>query len=510
MNSNNFPLILDCTLRDGGYYTNWDFNEDLVTTYFSALNKLPIDVIEIGYRSPPKGNYSGRHFYLPAFVIEKIKAQTNKDLAIILNEKDVRTDKVKPLLKPCIGQIKMVRLAVAPENFDRGIELSAAVKELGFQVAFNLMYASKWEVQFPTISQVKALNIACDYFYVVDSYGGLFPEDVERIFTYLKSELTIGLGFHGHNNLEMALANSLAAIQNGADIIDATIDGMGRGAGNLKTELLLSILYQRNKLEVKFDVLLEVLEAFLELKPKYNWGTNLPYMVSGSFSLPQNKVKEQVNKRYFSLDNIIHNVTGKGEKLSKVLNINVFSPLEKSSKVFIIGGGSSAEQHKIAIQEFLKDNPKIPIIFASSKNTNIFKGLENPQIHLIPGKELQRLKNYLSPEELEARFLVIPPEHQHSEDLNNLVFYKLLPEEEYYFPDSVTEYCLKTAKAFKAKEVYLIGYDGYGNIFNKAQQELFIENEMVFRHYQQENLRIMSVTPTEYTIRKTSIYSFFK
>ena len=124
------------------------------------------------------------------------------------------------------------------------------------------MYASKWEDGFPKISQIKSLNEFCDYFYVVDSYGGLFPMDVNRIFNYLKVELKIALGFHGHNNLEMALANTLEAANCGAGILDATIDGMGRGAGNLKTELLLSVLYQRRKIDVNFDILHEVRETF--------------------------------------------------------------------------------------------------------------------------------------------------------------------------------------------------------------------------------------------------------
>lgn len=504
----NKVSILDCSLRDGGYYTNWDFDKKLVDDYLLAMNKLPVDIIEIGYKSPTKQNYSGAYFYLPDFIIEGIKTKTNKDLAIILNEKDIKLTEVETLLKTIIGHIKMIRLAVAPNNLDRGLKLAKRVKELGFQVAFNLMYASKWDEHFPDSNQIKSLNNNCDYFYVVDSYGGLFPEDVNRIFNYLKSELDIKVGFHGHNNLEMALANSLEAIRCGANIIDVTIDGMGRGAGNLKTELLLSVLYKRNGLQLDFDILHKVREAFLQLKPKYNWGTNLPFMVSGNFSLPQNEVMDQVSKRYFSLNNIIHKVTGKNKKEEIKPDADVFMPLKESSTVIIVGGGESAEDHKKAIREFLMTNPELPVIFSSSKNINVFKNLENPQIHLIPGNEIQRLKNYLTREDLDDRFLVLPPNSEYNEYLMYSKFYELA-EDEYFFSDSVTEYCLKAAKAFKAKKIYLIGYDGYGNLFNKAQQELFEENERVFKHYEQESLKIIALTPSEYNIEKSSIYSFF-
>lgn len=501
-------LILDCTLRDGGYYTNWDFDEHLVDTYLKAMNNLPIDIIEIGYRSPTKEVYAGGHFYLPDFLIKRIKTQTDKNLAIILNEKDVKASDAKELLKPCINKIKLVRLAVAPQNFDRGIELAAKVKELGFEVAFNLMYASKWEDGFPNISQIKSLNEFCDFFYVVDSYGGLFPKDVNRIFNYLKAKLKIALGFHGHNNLEMALANTLEAANCGADILDATIDGMGRGAGNLKTELLLTVLYQRRIVDVNFDVLYEVRESFLKLKFKYNWGTNLPYMVSGSFSLPQNRVMDQVNKRYISLNNIISEVTPNKKKSTIKSNFNAFKPSKETPEVLVVGGGNSVEIHKTAIREFLKANPSLPVILASSKNSNVFKNLVNPTIHLIPGKELQRLMDKISQEEFKKKILISPPGFKFAEDFENTSFYKLPEERTYYFPDSVTEYCLVVAEVFKAEKIFLSGYDGYGNLMNKAQQELFEENESVFKHYQKKDFEITALTPSEYNIEKSSIYSF--
>src|SRR5688500_12545167 len=99
--------ILDCTLRDGGYYTNWDFNRNLVELYYSSFNELPVDYLEIGYRSNPMKEYLGEYFYCPAYVLEEAKQRSNKKLVIILNEKDVRTEHVKKLLQPCAGLITM-------------------------------------------------------------------------------------------------------------------------------------------------------------------------------------------------------------------------------------------------------------------------------------------------------------------------------------------------------------------------------------------------------------------
>ena len=109
--------ILDCTLRDGGYYTNWDFNKDLVSVYCKAMESLPIDYVEIGYRSPPIEGYLGEYFYCPEYVMQKMKEMMpSKKLAILLNEKDIKLSNVNKLLSPCKDYITMVRIALNPAN----------------------------------------------------------------------------------------------------------------------------------------------------------------------------------------------------------------------------------------------------------------------------------------------------------------------------------------------------------------------------------------------------------
>ena len=498
--------ILDCTLRDGGYYTEWDFDESLLDIYLEAMNKLPINFIEIGYRSVFKQKYAGAHFYLPEYLIDKIKSKTKKDLSVILNEKDVRLEDLEGLLKVCSGKIKLIRLAVAPVNFERGIKLAKKIKKMGFQVAFNLMYASKWESNYPEKSQLFTLNSTCDYFNIVDSYGALFPEDIRKIFKHLNEHLTITIGFHGHNNLEMALINSLEAIKCGAKIIDTTIDGMGRGAGNLKTELLLSVLYRRKQMSVDFDILNEARKAFLELKKEYNWGTSLPYMVSGSFSLPQDKVKAQVEKRYFSLNKIIENLIESPADENFFADFETFNPSFFNAEVLIVGGGELVKKHQEGLKEYLLDNPYVPVIYASSKNAGIFLELKNPQIHLIPGREFQRLKKEVPKKMLRERTLILTPTTQVLDDLKKLLSFKLPAQEKNIFPNSVTEYCLKVAQKLKVKRLRLTGYDGYGKFIRKGQQELFGENEMLFKEYGRE-MEIESITPSEYTVKNISVYS---
>ena len=139
--------ILDCTIRDGGYYTNWDFDQNIVNTYLVSFNHLPVEYLEVGYRSEAMGDYLGEYFYCPVETLQRIKKLSNKKLVIILNEKDVRASDVKALLSPIIGLVTMVRMAIDPKNFERALSLAAEVKRLGFEVAFNVMYMSRGQMK---------------------------------------------------------------------------------------------------------------------------------------------------------------------------------------------------------------------------------------------------------------------------------------------------------------------------------------------------------------------------
>ena len=279
--------ILDCTLRDGGYYTNWDFSSDVVKTYIETTNKLPVDYLEVGYRNKPTKEYMGKFGYTPVSILKKLRKSSNKKLAVMLNEKSTLPEDLDELLTPIKGLADMVRLAVDPKNFERAVVLAKAVKAMGFEVAFNTMYMSKWSTEYKGfLDNLSEINGVADLFCMVDSFGGITPSEVREITTKVKANTTCAVGFHGHNNLQLGLINTLTGIECGVDFVDATALGMGRGAGNLNMELLLTYL-KNEGLEVDFNVLGDYVSNFQPLLDEYQWGTNLPYMISGANRIPQ-------------------------------------------------------------------------------------------------------------------------------------------------------------------------------------------------------------------------------
>ncbi len=515
-NIKNFE-ILDCTIRDGGYYTNWDFSDDTVDVYIEAFNDLPVEFIEIGYRSNPMNTYLGRFFYCPIHELKRIREKCRKKLAIILNEKDVREGDVENLLAPCIGLIDMVRIAVDPQNIERAVGLAKAVKKHGFIVAFNVMYMSEWSENEEFIENLKLIGDDLDYFYMVDSFGGVTPDDVEFIFNKIRPILKSKIGFHGHNNLELALINSLKAIELGADIIDATVLGMGRGAGNLKTELLLTFLQSKDIVKFDFNKLSLVIDEFAILHKQYDWGTNLPYMVSGANSLPQKMVMEWVTKRFYSFNSILRALSNQsvGQRDNIQLPPFDFGRYRNHKKALIVGGGSSIREHSTALIQFLNENEDILVIHASAKNGLHFKSLNNQQIFCLIGNEGYRLESVFDKQEFSSNMTCILPPYprkmgtyipdifkDNSFEIEKIDFVK-------DYENSHTSLAIQTAIELKIESLYLAGYDGYLNsMMDKKEQELFMENSNLFELAKNNISEIKSLSPTKYeNVETISIYS---
>lgn len=511
--------IVDCTLRDGGYYTNWDFDGNLTLNYFQAMEKLPVSYVEIGYRSLVHDGYKGEYNYCPDYILEYARQQMpTKKIGIMLNEKEVRPDDLEQLLSSCKGKLDIIRMAVGPANIKRAGETAARIKAMGFEMGFNVMYVSKWMTEYPDfMTEVANLNGKVDSFSMVDSYGGIFPEEVETITRHLRTVLQCKIGFHGHNNTELAFANTLAAIKAGCEIIDTTITGMGRGAGNMKTELLLSYLSSKEGVALDFNSLSTTVADFERLKEKYGWGTNLPYMVSGFNSLPQKDVMDWVTRRFYSINSILQALHNMKDKKGDNLKLPIFNA-EKShfDIALIVGGGPSGATCATAIKQLIKKqaDKKVCIIHASSKNAGYYNDIDIPQFFCLVGNEGHRLEKVFANFDLNKISCVLPsyprkmgtyiPQQlvDKSFELKEVTFSTL-------YKDSHTALALQTAIELAANDIYIAGYDGYDGLINENERILTSENEYLLSQIvkTRPDMEIATITATKYQgVKNLSVY----
>ena len=510
--------ILDCTLRDGGYYTNWDFDKDLVKTYCKSMESLPIDYVEVGYRSIPLEGYLGEYFYCPDFVMKELKEMMpSKKLVIILNEKDIRASHVPELLKPCQEYISMVRIAVDPANFGRAIELAKAIKVMGFEVAFNVMYMSEWKEDNSFLDLLEGLDNTIDYFYMVDSFGGVFQEDVTGIINLVKSKTNVKLGFHGHNNLEMALANTITAMKEGCEIIDATITGMGRGAGNLRTELLITYLSSKGYKGITFGDLSVTVALFEDMKKEYGWGTNLPYMFSGAYSLPQKQVMEWVGMNRYPIASIVNALHNKKSFVDDNLSLPNLESKEKGKDVLIVGGGNSVRENNQALRVFLQQNKDLKVIHTGLKYISNFKKVENDQYYALVGFEGDKLLDAIEGIDVSNKKFIYPP---HPRKMGTLITEKTISSSYELSSidftkasdDSPLAIAIQLAINLKVENIYIVGFDGYDTNINKSQFKLVQENQNVFLDLLSiKEINLLSLTPSKYEkLKNSSIYSLLK
>lgn len=507
--------ILDCTLRDGGYYTNWDFSPTIVSNYIRAMNKLPIDYIEIGYRNNPCKEYLGKFGYTPVSVLKHLRENCMKKLAVMLNEKNTLPSDLVCLLKPIQGLVDMVRIAIDPQNFDRAILLAQAVKNMGFEVGFNVMYMSKWSEMDGFLPKLKNLDGVVDLFCMVDSFGGITPIEVKTILTEVRKYTSVPVGFHGHNNLQLSLINTLTAIEGGIDYVDATITGMGRGAGNLKMELLLTYLNKHNGLKVDFNVLGNVITSFAPLKEKYGWGTSLPYMLSGANNIPQKEVMEWVTNRVYSFNSIVRALDNRKNHAKDNARFPLLKVADKYDCVLIIGGGDNAAEHKEAIKTFILSRPKTAIVFATARQAKSYIGLNVPIYYCLVGNEGHRLEQNVGADKFVGTCILPPyPRTMGTEvpefaarstfELGQIDFIN-------QYKDSVTTIALQLAMTLTDKEIYLVGYDGYpGNVLSEKEVSLTNENKVIFEAFAATKGYVLkSLTPSIYKeLNVESVYQF--
>lgn len=508
--------ILDCTLRDGGYYTNWDFDSSIVNAYVSNLNDLPIHYIELGYRNKSKTEYMGEFAYCPIVTLRHIRSLTKKRLAIMLNEKDLCIEDLNLLLLPILGIVDMVRIAVDPVNLDRAIILAQKVKNMGFEVSFNMMYMSTWDTIDNFYKKIHQLNNVVDVFCMVDSFGSMTPQSVKDTIENVRMHTKCTLGFHGHNNLQLALINSLTALEQGVEIIDATMLGMGRGAGNLNVELLLTYLNKHHDLKVDFNRLGDTIQIFEPLREKYNWGTNLPYMLSGANSIPQKDVMEWVQNRIYSFNSIVRALDNRKSQMDDNAKYPVLDVGIKYQNILIVGGGETVVKHIAAILTFVKTY-NVALVFATTRYANLFEHTDAPKYYCLLGNESKRFSSNVNFQKTFNNTCVLPPYprmmgtdvprevHNNTCELPQISFISK-------YEDSCTTLAVELAHLLNTDGgcIYVIGYDGYYNhMLSEKELTLNRENEEIFETYATwSKYRIVSLFPTIYkSLEIKSIYN---
>jgi len=313
MHNSTSPSItfLDCTLRDGGYYTDWDFNISQAQEYIDNLAFGGVDVIELGFRFTPKTKYVGPFAYTSEALLSQLQLPSNVQFGVMINASDYltktwRQDLEASFVKASDTAVGLVRIAAHIGQVMDCVDMVAWLKCAGYDVGFNIMQISQADdTQITTlVARLEAEFINFEALYFADSLGNLTPEDVTRIVGLFRANSAKPVGFHGHDNIGLGVANSLAALDAGATWVDATITGMGRGAGNTQTEYLALEMSRRGWHDFSdLDIQRAATGWLMDLKHECEWGTNIFYYEAGLRSLHPSYVQQMISsKKYQPID----------------------------------------------------------------------------------------------------------------------------------------------------------------------------------------------------------------
>jgi 4-hydroxy 2-oxovalerate aldolase len=295
--------VLDCTIRDGGLINNYQFSKDFVKAVYRATCDAAVDVVELGKKLEESDEYTREKYGAWNFcddddlkeVIDSYDSEYRPLVAVMYDVGRVDVNKLQPRDQ---GPIDMVRVACYVHQIDKGIDLIRRCKDLGYETTINIMAASA-AIETELVEGLVEINKAdeVDYLYLVDSFGAFYSEQVSYYGKmYKKYAPDKELGFHAHNNQQLAFSNTQQAIIDGVNLLDATINGIGRGAGNCNLELLLNFL-KNPKFNVR-PVYKVIQEQFVPLRKEIEWGFNDIYGISGHLNQhPRDAMKFRADKK---------------------------------------------------------------------------------------------------------------------------------------------------------------------------------------------------------------------
>ena len=540
------PKILDCTLRDGGYYNDWNFPVDTATSTVKSLHQAGVDVIELGLKSATDDKCSGLFKYCNEDYLSALDLPPDGTYSFMLNVKEfikdgqINHEALNQMIRPASASVfQMCRLATHYADFTFIKEFFDYFTKNGYRVGINLMGVSLLEEEQLQQAMVVVDQLKPEVFYIADSFGSMLPDDISGLVEIIRQHYAGPLGIHTHDNQGLAFANSLRAIDLGVEYIDATLTGMGRGAGNLSTEQILLWLQNRGQDKARYHsgrVLDIIQDYFAPLKSQYGWGFNYVYMLSGlnnihpvycmalcegnKFStsqisgmlesIPKDK-RASFNRESLksAINTNLASVAGDSGSASKIPHFDKAGFQMESESCLIVSTGPDVKQYAQPIAQLvarnqwavLECNDTGAVDHIEKRQTIILNGMRlqealqrNPhQLHTILTGE-ESVENYTGQHSFFGNIYhwpyVVGPLEFHQN-------YIAIPEYE------AGQYAISLAISLGYRQLYLAGFSGYAEPTRNQAMEHYFDD--LLRAV--EEVSITAITPTAY--RNLSLRSIF-
>ena len=528
--------ILDCTLRDGGYYNDWNFPIDVTNKYLEAMSASGVDIVELGLRSLINRGFKGASAYTTDSYLKTLSIPSNLKVAVMINATEIvgnvsQNDVLSKLFPQNASNspVDVVRIACHVHEFVDALPACNWLKERGYIVGFNLMQVADRTQQEVEALSLEASKFPIDALYFADSMGSMDPAQTTKIISWLRKYWQGAMGIHTHDNMGLALSNTLQAVSDGVTWLDATVTGMGRGPGNARTEELVIEIADIRKQTINMVPLMTVIRSYFQpLKNQCGWGSNPYYYLSGKYGIHPTYVQEMLSDSRYSEEDILAAITHLRVEGGKKFSLNTldatrqfysgdprgsWSPAELFSQknVLLLGTGPGVSAHRVALEEYIKTFK--PVVVALNTQSGVAQDLIDVRVACHPIRLLADCEAHTElPQPLITPASMLPADVVASLKDKALLDYGLSVKANTFefgkhssvLPTSlVICYALAAITAGGASKIMRAGFDGYG-----ADDPRNSEMNKLLQLYTADGaaVELLSVTPSRYEIKLQSIY----
>lgn len=481
--------LLDCTLRDGAYIVDSKFGTSAIKGIINKLQNANIDIIECGWLKNDEHKIGSTFFHVP------------DDINLYVNEKNDRVTFVAMIdwdrynldyLPENDGKLlDAIRVVFPHGKAKEGIEVGKKIKEKGYKVFFQaantLAYSDEDLVELANLMN----NVDVEALSIVDTFGAMYEEDLERIIKVLDENLDnrIRLGFHSHNNQQLSFALTQYFIKRLNDserdiVVDASLCGMGRGAGNTTTELAVSFLNKKYNCNYAMDQILDAIDLYMEyFKENFSWGYSTPYFISGMYCCHVNNIayllkNHRTNAR--DMNDIINSLDPKDrlkydydlleekyiENQNRIVDdeetISILKKEFKNRNVLLIAPGKSTLTEIYKIKEYIRvKNPVV--IEVNAINTEY----DSDYLFLITSGRYDYSKNIYPDKFNSMKKIVLSNVSTHEKDDIVINFNRVVKRGWDFFDNAVVN-CLRLMNILHVKNVAIAGFDEFKDHYNET------------------------------------------
>lgn len=488
--------ILDCTLRDGGYINDFNFGKKNISKIMNSLTKSNLDIIECGFLKDKEYNIDKSVFSCVTQIENFIPFDRyNSQFVAMIALGDIDVDKLKPYNGKSIDGI---RLTFHKHQIKDAIKAAKRIKELGYNLFFQPVGTTSYS-DIELINLIEETNKLMPYaFYIVDTLGILNKQSIIRIFELVDNNLSaeIKIGYHSHNNLQLAFSNAqaLIALYGKREIIlDSSVYGMGRGAGNLCTELITQFINDNVKNTYETSYYLDLIDAIVfNIFQKTPWGYNAPYYLAATHKChpnyatyllsKQTLTAEKMNALMSQIDKDKRDLFDKAYVEKKYLEFLKFDINDSENKkilknkingksILLLGPGNSIAKNHSKIQKFINEND----LYVISIN-NINNNISSNAIFISNIKRFDVMINELSNSDIYVTSNI--KLNLENKEKIKLINYSSLLNSIFGVSDNSGLMAIKLLQSIGVKKIYLAGFDGYNyDVTDYSSHQLYYHIE---------------------------------